>query len=199
VRGANLIVLSEHVDYWDDDGWRDPYSSHELTIRQSDYADRFRLSGPYTPQMVVDGDMEFVGSDEHRAIQAMEGEAKTNKLPVALSSIHLDSRNDVALHVEAGPFASSAPHAPAKIWIALADDYDKSSIGAGENAGATLSYVAVVRNLTEVGNIPSGGSFSRDVKISAENANHSNLRIIAVVQEASLGKVLGAASARLPN
>ena len=129
----------------------------------------------------------------------MEGEAKTNKLPVALSSIHLDSRNDVALHVEAGPFASSAPQAPAKIWIALADDYDKSSIGAGENAGATLSYVAVVRNLTEVGNIPSGGSFSRDVKISAENANHSNLRIIAVVQEASLGKVLGAASARLPN
>src|SRR5580698_5295504 len=60
VGGAELVVLSEHVDYWNDIGWKDPYSSHEFSIRQGDYAHRFHLDGPYTPQMVVDGEMELV-------------------------------------------------------------------------------------------------------------------------------------------
>ena len=68
VPNADLIVLSEHVDYWDDIGWKDPFSSHRLSLRQSDYARRFRLEGPYTPQMVVDGDAQLVGSDEHEAL-----------------------------------------------------------------------------------------------------------------------------------
>src|SRR6266568_8891809 len=71
VPGADLIVLSEHVDYWDDIGWKDPYSSHRSSLRQSDYARRFRLEGPYTPQMVVDGDAQLVGSDEHEALRVI--------------------------------------------------------------------------------------------------------------------------------
>src|SRR5579862_9344101 len=62
LRNVQVVVLSEHVDYWNDIGWKDPYSSHEFSVRQGDYARRFRLEGPYTPQMVVDGDMELVGS-----------------------------------------------------------------------------------------------------------------------------------------
>ncbi|HXQ34159.1 MAG TPA: DUF1223 domain-containing protein, partial [Anaerolineales bacterium] len=88
VGGADLVVLSEHVDYWNDIGWKDPYSSHEFSVRQGDYARRFRLNSPYTPQMVVDGEMELVGSDERRAIRVIENSIKTVKLPVALSSIH---------------------------------------------------------------------------------------------------------------
>src|SRR5271156_5892859 len=73
VPNTQLVVLSEHVDYWNDIGWKDPYSSHEFSIRQGDYAHRFRLDSAYTPQMVVDGDAQFVGSDERKAILPIEG------------------------------------------------------------------------------------------------------------------------------
>src|SRR5713226_10433130 len=70
VPGVHLIVLGEHVDYWDDLGWKDTYSSHAFTVRQQTYADRLRLASPYTPQMVADGEFEFLGSDRQRANQA---------------------------------------------------------------------------------------------------------------------------------
>src|SRR6266481_4136955 len=78
VSGVQLIVLGEHVDYWDDLGWKDAYSSHAFTVRQQTYADHLRLASPYTPQMVVDGNLEFVGSDRQRANQAFE---KARSLP----------------------------------------------------------------------------------------------------------------------
>src|SRR5579863_10500351 len=84
VSGAELIVLSEHVDYWNDIGWRDPYSSHAYSERQSAYGTQFGLSSIYTPQMVVDGKFEFVGSDERRAITAAEKAAKADKISISL-------------------------------------------------------------------------------------------------------------------
>src|ERR1700688_993744 len=112
VGGADLVVLSEHVDYWNDIGWKDPYSSHQFSVRQGDYAHRFRLDSPYTPQMVADGEMELVGSDERRAIRVIENTIKTVKLPVALFSIHREGDNTLAMHVETGPFVSSGRRAP---------------------------------------------------------------------------------------
>src|SRR6185312_13442764 len=70
VAGVQIIVLSEHVDYWNRIGWTDPYSSAESSRRQEAYARRFHTDGVYTPQMVVDGDKEFVGSDAARAVSA---------------------------------------------------------------------------------------------------------------------------------
>ena len=199
VRNADLIVLSEHVDYWDDIGWRDPYSSHEFSIRQGDYARRFRLEGPYTPQMVVDGDMELVGSDERRAIRVIENSIKAEKLPVVLSSIHREGNDKLAVHVETGPLVSPGRRTAAQVLIALADNSDRSSVRGGENSGRILNHVAVVRNLTSLGNIDSGGTFSKDVMVSTKNADQHNLRIIAIVQEMNQGRVLGLGSARVSN
>jgi hypothetical protein len=199
VNGADLVVLSEHVDYWNDIGWKDPYSSHEFSIRQGDYARRFRLGGPYTPQMVVDGDTELVGSDERRAIQAIENAIKSTKLPVVLSSIHREGDRMLSLHVEVGPSASSGRIAPAQVLIALADNSDQSNVRGGENSGRILKHVAVVRNLTLVGTIDKGGTFSKEVTMSSENVGPHNSRIIAIVQETGFGRVLGVGSARVSN
>src|SRR5713226_3458059 len=71
VAGAHIIALSEHVDYWNSIGWADPYSSPAFSARQQMYAKRFGIDGPYTPQMVVDGRAEFVGSDGRKAESAI--------------------------------------------------------------------------------------------------------------------------------
>src|SRR5260370_12439907 len=135
VPSADLIVLSEHVDYWDDIGWKDPYSSRQFSLRQSDYARRFRLDGPYTPQMVVDGNTQLIGSDEHEALRAIGNAAKVVKLPVGLSSPHLAGTNMLALHVTVGPALPPAKPTPAEVLVAFADDSDQSIVTHGANAG----------------------------------------------------------------
>lgn len=199
VPAADIVVLSEHVDYWNEIGWKDPYSSREFSVRQGDYAHRFRLDGPYTPQMVVDGDIELVGSDERRAIQVIEGAAKVAKLTLSLSSLRLEGTSSLVLHVEMGPQFSSAKAASGQVLIALADDSDRSNVGGGENAGRVLKHVAVVRTLTQVGTTDRDGAFAKDVRVDLEKANPRNLRVVVIVQETTTGRVLGLESARLSN
>jgi hypothetical protein len=199
VPGVELIVLSEHVDYWNDIGWRDPYSLHEYSQRQGAYAGHFGIGSVYTPQMVVDGHFEFVGSDERGAIEAIEGAAKTAKIPVSISSVHLEAGNAVSLHVEAGRLPSSSAVKSADVLIATADESDESHVSRGENAGRTLKHIAVLRTLTRVGTVDQSGEFSQDVRIRTNRVNAGNLRVVAIVQEAPIGRVLGAGSARLSN
>jgi len=198
VSAAELIVLSEHVDYWNNIGWKDPYSSPEFSDRQRVYGERFGLGGVYTPQMVVDGHLEFVGSDEQRAIRAIENATKAQKIPVDLYSIHSQANNTVALHVEVAPLRSNATE-PGNVLIAIADDSDESHVSRGENAGRTLKHVAVLRNLIPVGTVDGASKFSRDVTVNLNNGNPRNVRIVAIVQEKIGGRVWGVGLARLSN
>src|SRR6195256_1535788 len=81
---VQLIALEEHVDYWNDLGWADPFSSRDWTSRQYVYAGVLRNGNPYTPQMVVDGAAEFVGSRREQARQAIDEAAVKAKIPVVL-------------------------------------------------------------------------------------------------------------------
>src|ERR1700719_3790523 len=117
VNGAELIVLSEHVDYWNDIGWKDPYSSHEYSERQSAYAAQFGLRSIYTPQMIVDGHSEFVGSDERRAREAIANATKEMKTPVSISS-SLGDEQTVSLHIETGPLSPSSTAESAGLFVA---------------------------------------------------------------------------------
>ena len=196
--GADLIVLSEHVDYWNDIGWKDPYSSHEYSERQSAYAAQFGLGSIYTPQMIVDGHFEFVGSDERRAKQAIESATKVMKAPVSLSSSRTDEKMAI-LHIETGPLPLSSTAESADIFLAIADDSDESHVRGGENAGRTLMHVAVLRSLIRIGALDKSAGFARDMKLDLSAKNPRNLRVAVIIQEADAGRVWGAGFTRLSN
>ncbi|MFZ0521096.1 MAG: DUF1223 domain-containing protein [Candidatus Acidiferrales bacterium] len=198
VSGADLIVLSEHVDYWNDIGWKDPFSSRQYSERQGAYASEFGLTGVYTPQMIVDGRIQLVGSDEKGAIHAIENASRSEKIPVSLSLIHFDGEK-IVLHLETGPSASSIPQRFANVLLAIADERDQSNVSRGENAGRTLNHVAVLRDLVRVGVLDRSGKFSQDVAVDFNHGDKGNLRIVAIVQEPTAGRVLGVGSARLSN
>jgi hypothetical protein len=189
VRGAQLIVLEEHVDYWDDQGWRDPFSSHALTLRQSEYVDRLHVkNGPYTPQMVVDGTEAFVGSDRGQAGRAFATELSVPKANVQISALHVED-GKVLAHLEIGTVPSKA-----EVFVAVALDHAESQVVRGENSGRALEHVAIVERLDSVGKIKKGETFSKDVAIKMDRPE-KDYRVIAFVQQADEGKVLGAAAA----
>jgi hypothetical protein len=191
IPGAQLIVLEEHVDYWDDQGWRDPFSSHELTLRQSEYVDRLHVkNGPYTPQMVVDGSEAFVGSDRPQAGHAFAKEVQVAKISVQISALHVEE-GKVLAHVEIGAVPSKA-----EVFVALALDHAQSQVMRGENGGRQLEHVAVVERLTSVGKVKKGEQFSKDVSMKMDHPE-KDYRLITFVQQADDGKVLGAAAAPL--
>ena len=84
-----LIVLSEHVDYWNHDGWKDPYSSHPLTERQSDYEGILHEDSPYTPQVIVDGTSQAKLGDANEVRQVFEKSAASPKIPVNINSVSI--------------------------------------------------------------------------------------------------------------
>src|SRR5260370_4119710 len=180
VNGAELIVLSEHVDYWNDIGWKDPFSSHEYSERQSAYAAQFGLGSIYTPQIVVDGHFELVGSDERRATQAIERATKVRKIPVSIS---LTDERMTTVHIETGPLPPAIPAESASVFLAIADHSDESHLSRGENAGRTLKHVAVLRELVPVGTVGRTDKFSRDVADNLNKVNRRDLSIMELIQE----------------
>ncbi|HEY1497348.1 MAG TPA: DUF1223 domain-containing protein [Candidatus Solibacter sp.] len=174
---SQVIVLSEHVDYWDRLGWRDPYSSHASTLRQESYARAFGTQGPYTPEMVIDGAVEFVGNDSRRAADEIGRARSREKLGIRLT------RTGSGVRIEIDPATKSAD-----VMLALADDSGTSQVAAGENKGRSLHHVAIVRSLRKVGALKHGASFSQTVPVPAEAG-----RVIVFVQDGTAGKIFGTA------
>jgi len=192
---AELIVLSEHVDYWNHIGWTDPYSAHTYSERQSAYGDRLHLESVYTPQMIVDGTTEFVGSSSHEAEKALGQASATAKIPVHIRDVNLEG-NLLHAHIDAGPLPAQSRKADIIVVVAL--NHGESQVAAGENSGRRLTHVAVVRALVKEGSVAPGLSFSQDVSLKLEKAiDPAQLRVIAFVQEPGPGRILGAAQEKL--
>jgi|SRR5215469_3527282 len=195
VPAKEIIVLSEHVDYWNHDGWADPYSSRALTERQDEYGQRFHLASVYTPQMVVDGSTQFVGNNVKEAEKALTTPTSSLLAPVQIGAVSLEG-NTVRAHIDVGALPDHSKKSDIIFVVAL--NHAESQVASGENAGRHLVHVAVVRRLEKVGTIDSKAPFSRDVSLKLEKlADKSDLRVIAFVQEPGPGRVLGAAIQRL--
>src|SRR5277367_5539920 len=120
VAGADLIVLSEHVDYWDRLGWKDPFSSSQYTARQQDYSNRYNLDGVYSPQLVVDGRFGLVGSNGREASSAIQKAIREKKIPIEISNVSRDG-NQVTAHIELRGDQSFKSRR-AVLYVAIADN-----------------------------------------------------------------------------
>lgn len=193
IAGDQLIVLSEHVDYWNHIGWTDPFSARAYSERQSAYGRHFGLESVYTPQMVVDGTDEFVGGSLRDAERAFDRVRKTPKASLKLSDLHVQ---DGVLHgrVHISELPTNARKADVVIVVAL--NHAESQVARGENAGRRLTHVAVVRSLHRIGVLQAGKSFSEELSIPVDRSlDLNNLRVIAFLQEQGPGRVWGAAEA----
>lgn len=188
--GTQLIVLSEHVDYWNHIGWTDPYSSHAYSERQSAYGRHLGLASVYTPQMIVDGTKELVGNSSREAKKVFDQAVTIEKMPVRISGLVLDGTL-LRAHVEGGMLPASGRKA--EVWFVVALNHAESQVARGENAGRRLTHVAVVRSMVKVGGAEAGKSFAQDVSVKLEpGLDPATLRVIAFVQEPGPGRVWGA-------
>ena len=190
VAGVHLIVLGEHVDYWDGLGWKDTFSSHAFTVRQTVYADRLHVASPYTPQMVVDGTFDVLGSDRKRAEVVFERARPVSKIALTISSVKVD-HGKVTAHIQTGTLSSGVD-----VFLALTLEHAQSQVLGGENGGHRLEHVAVVLNLSKVGQTIQGQLFSKDVTLDVIRPNQ-DYRLVAFLQESNQGKILGAAVERV--
>jgi hypothetical protein len=191
--GAELIVLSEHVDYWNHDGWKDPYSSSFVTERQSDYVRALGLQTPYTPQVIVDGATDLHLTDDQAMEQTFQKAVASPKVPVRITSAIFDPANPTVLRAHVEVDGDSAGES-ADIYDAIALSHAESQVLRGENGGKHLTHVAVVQELTKIGKMQKGKTFSRDIEIKLKpGTDPKNIRLVVFAQKSGPGKVLGAA------
>lgn len=194
VSGADLIVLSEHVDYWERLGWKDPFSSPAYTARQQDYTNKYNLDGVYTPQLVVDGRYGLVGSDGREVTNAIEKAIREPKIPIAISKVSRDG-NQVTARIELHA-GQNFKGGRALLFVAIADNRAESQVARGENAGRSLAHVAVTRILKPVGTIDLDSATAKDVTLSVPSRTNGS-RLVAFVQDLKSGHVLAVAVQKL--
>lgn len=195
VVGANIIALEEHVTDWDDLGWKDPFSSDAATERQREYGQTFGGKEIYTPQMIVDGRTEFVGSSGRDALRVIDGASRTPK-----PGIHLSWQEKDSLAIQADPPLGQAAGATAQIFFAITENMLHSDVKRGENAGRGLEHTGVVRQLVLLDKpSESREEFSATVPVhAAREWNRANLRAVVFAQDRRSRQVLAAAAISFP-
>jgi hypothetical protein len=187
VNGRPIIVMGEHVDYWDGLGWKDRFASSVFTKRQTEYVRRLGVDSAYTPQMVVNGSTELVGNDAaalSRALAAQKSSGSTNV------SLQLENSSTASVKVEGARSGS-------RVLLALTEGNLVTRVQRGENGGRELRHEAVVRRLSDIGAVKSG-TFEASVPLKLDSEWQKNkLRVIVLVQGSAGGTIEGAAVANL--
>lgn len=182
---GQLYLLAFHVDYWDHQGWKDRFSDHAFSLRQQQYADWLHLRTVYTPQVVVNGASECIGSDEGAVVRTIAGALEHS----ATDSLTLNgSINGREAKVT---FQATAAEKDAVVVLALVQQSAQSRVRAGENEGRELSHVQIVRGLKTV---RLEGNSDHAVSIPLpKGADQQNWELIGFVQHTSGGRITAAA------
>jgi hypothetical protein len=187
--GGQLVVgISEHVTYWNSLGWSDPYSSPAYTERQNAYSERFHLEGSYTPQMVINGAEQIVGSDRAALLHAVEKEdAESPRMSLRIVSFSV-AANTLTVNLTT---SGDVPNQGADLMAMLADDSDRSNVLRGENSGRLLAHVAVARSITRVAKVKTAGDLTVQIPIPASFQATPGHHLILFAQTPGNGRVLG--------
>ena len=179
-----IIALELHVDYWDYIGWADPFANPEITQRQRDYASELALRYVYTPQMVIDGRHNVVGSHRQQ-VRAAIGQSTLRGKPLAVEFTDEDGGKVV---IPAG----HSPDGGATVWLAIYDGLHETEVKRGENRGKTLKNRHVVRELEELA-VWTGERLEIPVDL-ARVAALGRAGCAILVQQGRTGPIIGAAA-----
>jgi hypothetical protein len=186
IPGAAIIALSQHVDYWNRLGWTDPFSSPLYSTRQQQYSAVFRRDGVYTPQMVVDGAVEFVGSDSRAAFTAIASAARKPKTPVEIACRADPASLRFTVRVPGPPSADS------DVLLAVTENELQSDVKRGENSGRIMQHRGVVRKLQTIGRVRREPFASEQTVPLEKYWSREHLTAVAFLQERSTRRVVGA-------
>jgi hypothetical protein len=193
--GARVYTLSFHVDYWNDLGWEDPYSKREYTNRQRRYQQRFRNDSIYTPQMIVNGGDEFVGSPFTGRASARSAIATALGVPAAVGVTLSPAAAEADLTVR---YVVSAPPAASVLYLALVENGLTTEVAAGENDGERLPHHAVVRTLVPVLLEPNATGEGQATVRVPDGVDRAQAELLGFVQDANSLAIYGATRAALP-
>ena len=186
-----VFTLAFHVDYWDHLGWRDPFSDARFSARQYDYARTLHLDQVYTPQMIVNGKTEFVGSNQAKADHAI---AAALAVPAGIP-LTITSRADTAAGGAQVHFAAPAVTDGLVLNVAVVEQGLSTMVTRGENANQRLDQPSVVRWFTTV---PASAEGVVPIP-SLTGVQTARATVVAFVQRPGDGAILGAASAAMPS
>lgn len=182
-----LIAISYHVDYWNRLGWKDLLSKKEFSDRQRAYGNIMNLNSIYTPQMIVNGEKEFIGSNENDLKYALRDTKKSKeKVTFKNLSATINGRNVTT------EFQLNGEYQDCKVNIVLISKKETTEIFAGENKGKTLTYRNVVRYMHSL-NAEESGKITFNTNIDL-NLLKENFFIVAFVQDINTMKIIGADS-----
>jgi hypothetical protein len=198
MEGVQIVALEEHVDYWNHLGWKDPYSAAEFSQRQSDYAQVFGTDGVYTPQMVVDGQSEFVGSRSVAARGAIQKAANQPKAEIVLIGGANSSPGKPAFEVQIKSLGGISVRGETELWIAVTEKDLQTDVKAGENSGETLKHAAVVRILRKIDTVRDPAGYERRIQVTLDpDWKKENLAVVVFLAEKNSRKIVGAAASSL--
>ena len=191
-RGVEVIALGEHVDYWNQLGWPDRFASGMFTARQEDYGRSFGLDTVYTPQIVVNGQAQVLGSDGNAAQREILKAAQSPRATVERSILPGEV---LTLKVERVPPGTRQ----ADILLAVTETGIESDVKRGENRGHTLRHTGVVRSLANLAVLDTrkDGIYTADIRLNLKpDWKRENLKAVLFVQDRSSRRILGAAALR---
>lgn len=190
-----IIPLSQHVDYWDQLGWRDRFSSPQFTERQQAYASAFDLPNVYTPQMVIDGRAAVVGSLKEEVTAEIRRAYAEPKIPMNLEATRHSNRHELQVRIQVK--RTTEPSAIASdVWLAITENALVTDVMAGENMFRRLRHTGVVHHLERlidiVHNSDGHNIINGQVRLSPTWKNNQ-LRVVAFLQDRNSQRVVGAA------